>query len=116
MAWTSTAARVSACAASVSWPSYPLTVNQEKMFLIKKNEVTFMLWWKFIGAIVMSVFMVFAIREGSFFVSVRGEVITIENRPIMFPILIVSFVLMTMLSYWQGGYGLYQKYFVNQKQ
>lgn len=84
------------------------------MFLIKKNEVTFMLWWKFIGAFAMTVFMVFALREGSLLVSVRGEVITMGNRPIMFPLLMVFFGLMAMLSYWQGGYGLYQKYFSNQ--
>jgi len=84
------------------------------MFLIKNNEATFMLWWKFIGAIVMTIFMVFAVREGTLFIPVRGEVITMENSPIMFRLLIVSFVLMAMLSYWQVGYGLYQKYFNGQ--
>ena len=84
------------------------------VFLIKKNETTFTIWWKFIGAIVMTVFIPIAIYKGSLLIPVKGEVITLENKPVVFQFSLVAFALLALLSYWQGGYGLYQKYIAKQ--
>ncbi|MFT7562007.1 MAG: hypothetical protein ACI93R_003941 [Flavobacteriales bacterium] len=84
------------------------------MFLIKNDEPSYMLWWKLLGATVITVFIVFAVHGGTLFLPTRGEVITMENRPIMFSFLIALFSIMAALSFWQGGYGLYKKYLYNQ--
>ncbi len=82
------------------------------MFLIKNNETTLTIWWKFIGSIVVLIFLFFVAQEDTFFVPVKGEVITRSNHPIMFPLLLIFCGSIASLSLWQGGYGIYQKHIV----
>lgn len=81
------------------------------MFLIKENEATFTIWWKFIGSIVISIIGVITLVTGTLYIPVRDRFLTEQTDPNMFWLLLVFILLLSALSFWQGSYGIYQKYF-----
>ncbi|MFC0118489.1 hypothetical protein [Pseudoalteromonas xiamenensis] len=83
------------------------------MFLIKENETTFTIWWKFIGSIVVSIIGVIALVTGTLYIPARDRFLTEQTDPNMFWLLLVFLFLLSALSFWQGSYGIYQKYFRN---
>lgn len=81
------------------------------MLLIKKNETTFTIWWKFIGSIVVSTIGVIALVTRTLYIPVRDRFLTEQTDPNMFWLLLVFIFLLSALSFLQGSYGIYQKYF-----
>jgi len=84
------------------------------VFLIKKNETTFTIWWKFIGAIVVLTICTIAIVTGTLYIPGKGEFFTEKADGEMFWLLVIFCLGISALSLWQGGYGIYQKYLVKQ--
>ncbi|MFS1701445.1 hypothetical protein [Alteromonas sp. AMM-1] len=85
------------------------------VFLIKEDETAFTLWWKFIFAIVVSILCVIAIVTGTLHIPGKGEFFTERADGEMFWLLVIFCLGLSALSFWQGGYGIYQKYLTKHK-
>lgn len=85
------------------------------MFLIKENETTFTIWWKFIGAIVVLTICVVAIVTGTLYFPGKGDFFTEKADGEIFWLLVAFGLMLSMLSFWQGCYGIYQKYIARHK-
>ncbi|MPY26942.1 hypothetical protein [Shewanella sp. YLB-07] len=84
------------------------------MLFIKENETTLTIWWKFIVSIVFFVLIVVAALTGTLYIPSKSGFITAESQPISFIGFVIFIFLLSALSFWQGGYGIYQKYVAKQ--
>jgi hypothetical protein len=83
------------------------------VFLIKESETILTIWWKFIGSIIVSIIGVVGLVTGTLYIPAKGRFLTEQTDPNSFWVLLIFLFLISSLSFWQGGYGIYQKYFNN---
>ncbi|BAJ00411.1 hypothetical protein SHVI106290_13780 [Shewanella violacea] len=87
-----------------------LAVQRGFMLFIKESETTLTIWWKFIGSIVLFVVAVVAALTGTLYIPSKYGFLTEESSPLTFIGLVTFVFLLSVLSFWQGGYGIYKKY------
>ncbi|MPY24333.1 hypothetical protein FM037_17250 [Shewanella psychropiezotolerans] len=85
------------------------------MLFIKENETTLTIWWKLIGSTIIFVVAVVAALTGTLYIPSKYGFLTAESNPLTFIGLVIFFFCLSALSFWQGGYGIYQKYFAKPK-
>ena len=77
------------------------------MIFIKPDVPTYMLWWKFLGGLLVLVLLFIAKSTGTLYIPTRNGFMNYQETS---SLMIYFFWGITIFSLWQGGYGLLDKY------
>ena len=75
-----------------------------------------MMWWKFLGSIVLLVFVLISFLTGTLYLPSKSGFMESATNPMVYKITVIICLGLSILSLWQGGYGLYKRYIIEKTQ